>query len=372
MTIPKSKINPPAGGQISKSNSSKPRTMADLLASYKSPFVVLHKGDTVCGRVTKLTPPEILIDVNAKTEAVVLEKDKKNLRNILSTLKVGDEVLVSVLDPESEMGNPVVSLRRFIGDISWKRLEETKKKKQEVEIEVSEATKGGFLVQTFEGIDGFLPNSHILSGQTPRAGAKIKAFILELNRQERKIIFSQKPILETKDFEKAVRDLKTEQKIVTIVSSITPFGVFVNIQTPVGALIDGLIHISEISWDKVENIADLFSVGQKITALIINIDWQAKRVDLSLKRLMADPFEEKTKKFAMEQKITGKVAKILPTGLVLELEEGIEGFIRKEKIPPTVSYEMGEMVTAEVLEIDKKKRRIILVPVLLEKPIGYR
>lgn len=353
--------------------------MADLLASYKSPFVVLHKGDLVNGTVTKLTPSEILIDVNAKTEGVVLEKDKKILRNILSTFKVGDEVSVSVLDPESEMGNPVVSLRRFIGDISWKRLEEAKEKKQEVEIGVTETTKGGFLVQTFEGIDGFLPNSHILSGQNPQVGAKIKAFILELNRLERKIIFSQKPILETKDFEKAVGDLKTEQKIETIISSITPFGAFVSIQTPSGSLIDGLIHISEISWEKVENIADLFSVGQKITALIINIDRQAKRVDLSLKRLMIDPFEAKAKRYAQDQKITGRVSKILSTGLVLELEDpstgsglGVEGFIRKEKIPPTVTYEVGEAVSAEVLEIDKKKRRIILVPVLLEKPIGYR
>lgn len=357
---------------VLKSNSSKPQTMADLLASYKSPFVVLHKGDLINGTVTKLTSSEILIDVNAKTEAVVLEKDKKILRNILSTLNVGDQVSVSVLDPESDMGNPVVSLRRFIGDISWKRLEEAKEKKQEVEVGVAETTKGGFLVQTFEGMDGFLPNSHILSGQNPQVGGKIKAFILELNRQERKIIFSQKPILEAKDFEKIVKDLKNEQKIETIVSSITPFGVFVSIQTPSGDFIDGLIHISEISWEKVENIVDLFTVGQKITAVVIGVDRQAKRVDLSLKRLMIDPFEAKAKKYAQDQKITGKVSKILSTGVVLELEEGVEGFIRKEKIPPTVSYAVGDQISAEVLEIDKKKRRIILIPVLLEKPIGYR
>lgn len=349
-------------------------TMAELLASHKTTFVTFNKGDIVTGIITKLTPAEILVDVDAKTEAVVLEKDRKILKTLLSTLKVGDSVQVSILDPESDRGNPVVSLRRFIGDLSWKKLSDFKENKKEVEVLVTEATKGGYLVQTDEGLSGFLPNSHILHNLNPQdaVSKKIKVFVLELIRPEHKIIFSQKALLGAEDFGKAIRDFKKEQKIDAIITNLTPFGIFVSIQNSKGETIDGLIHISEISWKKVENVQDLFSSGQKIEAVIIGFDKDAKRVDLSIKRLTADPFEEKSKKFSQDQKVSGKVLKIISTGIILELEDGVEGFIRKEKVPPNVSYSQGEEMNVTVSEVDRKKHRIILVPVLLEKPIGYR
>lgn len=352
-----------------------PKTMEELLRSYKTSFSSYKKGDKATGKITKLTHQEILVDINSKSEAVVLEKDRRILKNILSLVKEGDEVIVSVLDPESDKGHPVVSLRRFIDDKLWKKLEEKKEARQEIELLINESTKGGLLVSTEQGLSGFLPNSHLLhiQNQQEMIGKKIKAFILELARPERKIILSQKPVLRAEDFDKSIKTLTIDQKIDTIISNITSFGLFVTLQNQDGQQLDGLIHISEISWDKVENISDLFCAGQKVQALIIGFDKEGKRVDLSIKRLTKDPFEELAKNLAIDQKIKGKVERILPTGVLLKFEPSeLEGFIRKEKIPPTVSYEVGEEVNTTISQIDKKRHRIIVVPVLTVKPIGYK
>lgn len=367
-----------------KSNkSSGAASMADLMAKYKSPFIIPRKGELLQGKVTKLTSSEILVDINAKTEAVVLEKDKKILHTLLSALKVGDEVSVSVLNPESDTGNPVVSLRRFIDDIAWNSLEKSKEKKEPIEVLITEIIKGGFLALTQEGLSGFLPNSYVSFSQNPQEliGKKIKIWVLELNRPAHKIIFSQKPVIDVKAFENATRNLKIGQKIETVVSNVTSFGVFVAVPTGYSELenIDGLLHISEIAWEKVSDITSEFTAGQKIEAVIVGFDKDAKRVDLSIKRLTSDPFTEIAKNFTVDKKVKGKVTKILPTGVVLDLstrvegrEERVEGFMRKEKIPPTVVYKVDDEINATVSQVDKEKHRIVLVPVLLEKPIGYR
>src|SRR5258708_26070667 len=202
--------------------------MADLLNSVQCHFVSLRKGENLEGTITKLTSAEILVDVGAKTEAQVLEKDRNNMRTILSTLKVGDKVMVSVLNPESDFGNPVVSLRRFIDEKLWGKVTNLQKDKKEMDITVTEETRGGFLVKTDEGIAGFLPNSHTAGGLT--VGQKSKATLLEFDRLNHKIIFSQKKFVSSSEYEKAIKTLKTDQKISSTISSIAPFGIFVNIK----------------------------------------------------------------------------------------------------------------------------------------------
>ena len=362
-----------AKSKVHSTRSGSATTMADLMKSVSSTFVSPKKGEALQGIITKLTSSEILVDIGAKTEAVVLEKDKRLLRNLLSSLKVGDKVTVSVLNPESDFGNSVVSLRRFTDDILWIRLNDLLKNKEILDVIVDDATKGGFLVTTKDGISGFLPNSHTLfleSGQN-LVGKTLKAIILELNKPLHKIIFSQKAAMADDDFIKAIKDLKPEQKIDSIVSNIAPFGLFTSIQ--IGEkYIEGLVHISEIAWEKTEDIAKDYKSGDKITAIITGFDKDAKRVNLSIKRLVEDPFGEKLKTYIPERKVTGTISKILSNGLLLDLEEGIEGFIRKEKIPPTVTFKIGASVEATVSEVDSKKHRVVLVPVLKEKPIGYR
>ena len=358
---------------MATSTKSKATSMADLMKSVQTKFISPHKGNVLEGTITKLTSSEILVDIGAKTEAVVLEKDKRILRNLLSNLKLGDKVTVSVLNPESDLGNPVVSLRRFIDDRLWVRLNTLQTTKEILDVVVSEVTKGGFLVSTKDGISGFLPNSQTLfteSGQD-LLGKTLKVLIIELNKPLHKIIFSQKSAMGDDDFNQVVKDLKREQKIDSFISNIAPFGIFTSIQIG-DKFIEGFVHISEISWEKTENIGKDFKVGDKITAQITGFDKDAKRVNLSLKRLTADPFEEKFKNYTQDKKVEGTVSRITATGVLVDLEEGVEGFIRKEKIPPTVSYNPGSSVIATVSEVDSRKHRVILVPVLKEKPIGYR
>lgn len=260
--------------------------MADLMKSVQTSFVSPKKGEVLTGTITKLTASEILVDIGAKTEAVVLEKDKKILKSILSLIKVGDRVLVSVLNPESDYGNPVVSLRRFIDDKLWEKVADFQKKKALLDAKVSEFTKGGFVIETNDGIIGFLPNSHMQHIDPNPFGKIFRVTLLEVDRPSRKIIFSQKQTFGKDEFEKAVLDLKPDQKIDSIIASIAPFGVYVSVP--------------------------------------IN--------------------EDKT----------------------------LEGVIRKEKIPPGVSYKVGDKVQTIVAEIDTKNHKIFLVPALKEKPIGYR
>ena len=139
-----------------------------------------------------------------------------------------------------------------------------------------------------------------------------------------------------------------------------------------GIAIDGLIHVSEIAWEKVIEFAGDFTVGQELEAVVIGVDKEAKRLDLSLKRLSEDPFAKISLKFPVETKVKGIVTKLSGGTVYIDLGEGIEGIIRKEKIPPTLTFKTGDSVTATVTEIDARRHKILLTPVLLDKPIGYR
>lgn len=346
-------------------------SMADLMKSVKTSFISPKKGEILAGTITKLNSYEILVDIGAKTEAVVLEKDKRLLRNIIGILKVGDKVTVSILNPESEFGNPVVSLRRFMDDKVWNKLNELQKSQKVVEATITEVTRGGFIVMVGDA-QGFLPNSQasfLETGQNP-LGKKVAVNVLELSRLAHKIIFSQKAG-QSIEFEKEIKELKPEQKITSTISNITSFGVFVSLQGK-SHLIEGLIHISEIAWEKLMEVPKDYKPGEKIEAVIIGFDKKAARVNLSLRRLTEDPFEKEMSKFEPDKKISVSVSEITANGVLFNLENGIEGIIKKEKIPPNVTYKEGQTVSLTVSMVDKKRRRVILAPVLMEKPIGYR
>ena len=355
----------------------KATSMAELMAKKQPSIKSFKKGEVVTGTVTKLTSSEILIDIGAKTEAIVLEKDKYLLRSLLSALKVGDSVNVSVLNPESDQGNPVVSLRRFMDEKLWGALEKLRDEAVALDVTITDVTKGGFLVTTADGISGFLPNSQTILSANPQSfvGKKIKAQVLELNRSLHKIIFSQKAAVGEEDFTKSTSQVRTGEVVDAVVSSTTPFGVFLSVHglpADGGTGLEGFIHLSEISWDKLETAQDYFKVGEKIQAQVLGVDKDAKRVNLSIKRMTKDPFEETAKQFSLDKKISGTIKQISSMGILVDLGDGIEGLIKKEKVPPSVSYTTGDQIEAIVLESDTKRHRIILTPVLKEKPIGYR
>ena len=351
-------------------------SMAELMAKKQPSVTSIKKGETISGEITKLTSGEILVDIGAKTEAVVLEKDKGILNTLLNSLKVGDKVTVSVLNPESDQGNPVVSLRRFIDERIWGDLEKLKNEKTVLEVTVTDITKGGFLVSTNEGMNGFLPNSQTMLNDAPSTflGKKIKVVVLEINKSLHKIIYSQKAAIGDADFSKIVSEIKVGQIVDALVSNTTSFGIFVSINHKSGSdeTIEGFIHLSELSWDKIESAENFYKAGEKIKAQIIGIDKETKRINLSVKRLTKDPFEEITKQYSVDKKVKGKVIKIGSIGVGLELGEGVEGLIKKDKLPPGAGHKIGDEIEGTVIEIDVKRHKIILVPVLKEKPMGYR
>ncbi|HKC14345.1 MAG TPA: S1 RNA-binding domain-containing protein [Patescibacteria group bacterium] len=339
------------------------------MKSVQPPLVSLQKGSLVTGTIKKLTSAEILVDIGSKTDALVLEKDRNILRNILSTIKLGDTVQVSILNPESDFGNTVVSLRRFVDEKLWGNLSELVKSKKDLDVTVEESTRGGFVVSTADGISGFLPNSHAVG--TLEVGQKTKATLLEFDKLEHKIIFSQKKIVDSDEFAKAAKSIKIEQKIDTTINSIAPFGIFVGV-TLGDANLEGFIHISEISWDKIETVPPSYKIGDKLEAQVIGFDKKSSRVNLSIKRLAADPNIGKLKAYSVDKKVEGKVAKSISSGVLVDLPDGVEGFIKKDKIPVGTTYNTGSLITATVTDVDPKNHRVILTPYLTKKTIGYR
>lgn len=356
----------------SRSASSGSKTMAELLKKQQPKISSFKKGDMVEGTITKLTSYEILVDLHGKGEAWVLEKDKSNLRNILSTLKVGDSVTVQILSPEGETGTPVVSLRRFMEGRVWNRLENLKQEKKTLKVTVDGTTRGGFMVSTKDNLAGFLPNSHASMPAGGLIGKEVEVAVLELDRPSKKVIFSQKQAVGVEDFRKQIKVIKTGQKITSTITNIVSFGMFTTIPLPDENSVDGFIHISEASWERVEDLNDEFNVGEDIEAVVLGVDEDARRIKLSVKKLTPDVFEDKIKALPIDSKTRGKVVNVSGAGVLLSLNEGLEGFIKKEKIPPTVNYSQGEEINVTVSEVDKRKRRLNVVPVLLEKPIGYR
>lgn len=344
--------------------------MTELMKKVQSNFISPKKGENLEGMITKLTPSEILVDIGAKTEALVLEKEKSNMRTLLSLLKVGDKVTISVLNPESDFGNPVVSLRRFLDQRLWDKVEKLSKNKEPQDITINEETRGGFVVSTLDGVSGFLPNSH--AAGVLKVGQEASAILLEFDKLQHKIIFSQKKIVSSKDFEKASKTMRIGQKISSVISSIAPFGIFVNVASNTDNFVEGFIHVSEISWEKLETVPSDYKVGEEIDAVVLGFDKKSSRVNLSIKRLTEDPFKEKLKAYTPDKKVKGTVTSLSSSGIHVELEEGVEGFIKKEKIPIGKDFEKGEEISATVDSLDERNHRILLVPYLTKKVIGYR
>lgn len=371
--------NPPGQPQSAHSASSGSSTMAKLLATYKSPFVSLVRGEFAEGIVTKLNRQEILVDVKAKSEALVIEKDKRMHRLLMDTLHVGDKVMAMVINPESEAGIPLVSLRKFVEGKSWTDLDAAQKNHKNITVSVTDVTKGGYVVVSDGGLSGFLPHSHTTFQQQQLAlGKSLSVSILELNKIDNKIIFSQKTAVSPADFQLLSKQFPIGQKISATIANIAVFGIFVtlpvkgeNIANGLDSL-DGLIHISEIAWDKTNDINEKFAVGDIVEGVVIKHDIEGRRIDISIKRLTTDPFGEIIKAYPLERKITAPVLQLVSGAVHLDLGEGLEGIIRKEKVPVNATYTVGQSVTATVSEVDAKRHRIYLIPVLKEKPIGYR
>lgn len=356
--------------------------MAELMAKMGSKIQPLKKGEKVDGTIIKLSNQDIMLHSDKGVDMIVLEKEKRLHKQLMNFLTVGEKVTAVVLYPESDNGYPAVTLREFMAEKLWQEEERLQKTGQKMSVTVVETTKGGLVVESETGLVGFLPNSHMAQNQKAEdmVGSKIQVSIAELNRESKKIVFSQKTALSQDDFKKLANEYKSGTKVHGTVSGITQFGIFVSLPfvsaTGESMTVDGLVHISEIAWEKVADLHDLFHSGQEVEAVVIGSDPRSKRIDLSIKRLTKDPFQAVLDAFPVDKKVTGLAKEMTNDGLVVDLGEVdgtmVEGLMKKDKIPPTTTYEMGQKVQATVVAIDSRKRKVMLTPVLLEKPLMYR
>ncbi len=346
-------------------------SMAELMAAQLHPINTLKKGDFVEGTIKKLTPREILLDIGYKSDALVIEFDKSNLENLLALLKVGDKVTASVISAESEDGFPVVSLRRTLDDMVYSKFESLYKNQESLQVSISDSTKGGYFAEAEGGVKGFVPNSQMLDGNEV-VGRTIDVKVIEFDKSRKRIIFSQKATSYTTDPVEMEKYIKKDALVEGKVTSVTPYGLYVVINPNDKISIEGFIHISEISYSRVSNLEQMYKKDQMLKAQIIDFDKESRRVNLSVKRLERDNFDQEAQKYKKDQKIKGKITDVKTRGVTVELEPGILGFIQSSKIPTHTTYIIGDKIEAEVSEIDMKKRLIMLTPVLKAIPMGYR
>lgn len=354
-----------------------PQTMEELLSQTGYVPRGLKRGEKVEGKVTQITSKAIFLDIGAKSEGIIVDKEYELAKDFIKTLKAGNKVEARVLSPEDKSGQILLSLRGLAQKAAWENLLKKKKTGEEIEVRGKEVSRGGLVVET-SGILGFIPTSHLRSSWQTKLGTlvgqKMKVKIIEADETQNRLICSEKAVSEAEKLAKTAKILK-KVKIGEVFSGevvgIAPFGIFVQIKRDEFEL-EGLVHISEASWEKVEDPNKLFSVGDKVKVMVIGIDEESFRLALSIKKLVPDPWQEKVKKYKVDSQVSGKVIRLAPYGAFVELEEGVEGLLHISKIPAEKKINVGDKVSCFVEAVEPEKRRLSLGLVLKKKPVGYK
>jgi small subunit ribosomal protein S1 len=364
---------------------SEPMTMAELLDHPDNEVKSLKHGDVVEGTVVRIDPDEILVDFGGKSEGVVSNRELMNRRGPRDgdegrpEIEVGNQVLVYVLQPESPEGHAVLSLRRAGLERKWRAMQERFDAGEIVEARVIDHNKGGLIVDL--GVRGFVPISQIVDfprrprDEQPRDAAqeiaeKLQPFvgrtlrlkILEVNRKANRLILSEKVALYEERREKRdelFSSLETGQRVTGIVRSIAPFGVFVDLGG-----IDGLVHKSELSWNKVNNPETAYQIGDEVEAEVIDINHERGRISLSIRRLQPDPWQESVAKYKIGDVIDGTVTKLVNFGAFVRVEEGLEGLIHISELShqrvahPGDVVQEGQQVKLRIISLDSERHRL--------------
>ncbi len=358
-----------------KKTTEKPMTMADLLAKSKSSIRNLSLGQKVRGTVIQKLDKSLILDIQGKAEGVVTEKAFAEAREYISKLKVGDEVVAMVLVPEMRDGSTLLSLRDAVASAVWKTIEEAHKNGTEVPAFAKGYSTSGIAVDV-NGISGFVPTSQ-LSKDLAKEGQNVvgkyfKAKVIEFDRQKNKLVLSEREVTDAKDIaaaKKAIAAIKDGDIFDAVVTTVANFGVFAKIKVDKSE-VEGLVHVSELSWGKVAHPSDLLSLGDKIKVKVIGT--KDGKLALSMKHAQKDPWIDVDKHFKVEDRVDAKVTKVTDFGVFLELEPGIEGLVHMTKIAPGKKFSVGDEVKVYIEEIDSKSRKIALGLVLTSIPVGYK
>lgn len=342
-------------------------TMDELLAQHDVPQ--LKSGEVIEGVVTSVKKHEVWVDLGPNGIGVILRRELGHGQ----TLEKGQTVSTSVVEPELDEGYALLSMRRAAKDRGWDELQKQFESEAIVEVTPYDANRGGLLIE-LEGIRGFLPVSQLAAGHYPRvSGADkdeilqklnqltnqvLRVRILDVSRKDNKLIFSEKEAIKN-DMQERFAKLKVGDDVEGVVTGVIDFGAFVNVDG-----IEGLIHISEISWERVEDPRDYVKTGENVKARIIAID--KDRLSLSLKQMSADPWLEEVKAFKVGETVEGKVTRITPFGAFVQLSPSVEALVHvsemsdEEGADPEKIFQLNEKKKFKVLEIDLEGRKIAL------------
>ena len=346
---------------------SKTLTMDELLAG--SEVTGLTAGDTVEGSVLAVKKNEVWVDLGARGVGIVMRREI----GYGQKLEEGQTVTVSVIDPELDEGYALLSMKRAVKDRGWDELQRIHEANEIVEVAPYDANRGGLLVE-LEGIRGFLPVSQLAAGHYPRvsgadkdeilqklhalANKPLRVRVLDVSRKDNKLIFSEKEAVKD-DMQARFKELKVGDIVEGVVTGVIDFGAFVNVEG-----IEGLVHISEISWERVDSPRNYVKVGETVKAKIIGID--KDRLSLSIKQMTEDPWLDQVKSFKKGDVVEGKVTRITPFGAFVQISPSVEALVHvsemsdDEAVDPEKLFQLNEKKQFKVLDIDTENRKIAL------------
>ena len=339
--------------------------MDELLAT--SP-VRAKAGDVVDGVVTSVRKHEVWVDMGANGLGVIFRREVGH-----QALKEGEAITASIVDPELDEGYALLSMKRAAKDRGWGELQRIFDDQEIIEVSPYDANRGGLLVE-LEGIRGFLPVSQLAAEHYPRVsdsdkdeiltklnaltGQVMKVRILDISRKDNKLIFSEKEAVRDR-MQSRLEKLKVGDEVEGVVTGVIDFGAFVNVDG-----IEGLVHISEISWERVEDPRAYVKIGETVKAKIIAID--KDRLSLSIKQMTEDPWTQEVKKFKKGEVVEGKITRITPFGAFVQLSPSVEALVHvsemsdDESIDPEEIFKLNEKKKFKVLDIDTENRKIAL------------
>ena len=343
-------------------------TAEDFLAAVDATIKYFNDGDIVEGTVVKVDHDEVLLDIGYKTEGVIPSRELSIKHDVApdEVVEVGDQIDALVLTKEDKEGRLILSKKRAQYERAWGAIEELQAKEEPVTGTVIEVVKGGLILDI--GLRGFLPASLVemrrVRDLEPYIGQELEAKIIELDKQRNNVVLSRRAFLEQTQSEvrsEFLHQLQKGQVRKGVVSSIVNFGAFVDLGG-----VDGLVHVSELSWKHIDHPSEVVTVGDEVTVEVLDVDLDRERVSLSLKATQEDPWRVFARTHAVGQIVPGKVTKLVPFGAFVRVEEGIEGLVHISELAQRhveVSDQVvnvGEEVMVKVIDIDLERRRISL------------
>ncbi|MFL5700414.1 MAG: 30S ribosomal protein S1 [Ktedonobacteraceae bacterium] len=350
--------------------------MAALLAQSSSP-ISIKRGDVVEGVIVRIDQDEILVDIGLKSEGVLSTKELPATGyGSFNELHINDKVLVYVIQPETQDGHALLSLKRANAERQWRIAEEQYKNGELLKARVIDYNKGGLIVDV-SGIRGFVPISQILNlkreevasgGENQETAAKLQSMkdkelqlkIIEINRARNRLILSERLAVQEwrqRRREELLDELKPGEVRHGVVSNLANFGAFVDLG---GA--DGLVHISQLAWSRVNHPSEVLHVGQHVEVQVLSVDKEKKKIALSIKRAEVDPWTTVEQRYTPGQVVTGVITKIAPFGAFARIEDGIEGLIHLSELTPGMdprqTLHEGVPLQLRILRIDAERRRL--------------